>query len=230
MAACTTSRPTPPRSASPRRLHALITGHANEIDRRVVLTADAALRHRRPVADHRLPGRGPGRAGRRGAGHHPPRRRGAGAARRHRAHRYQRQGADPACRRQYRRGRSRAARQRTDAGQQPRGGFDRRRARQAARAAGVGRTACRRAHLAQSVEVGRLGRSGAFHHSASAGKAGRHADQRIVADRLPDPRTVPAEDLGIPAHHLRPLCPPGRAADDLFRQHRQICPRRRRRA
>ena len=34
----------------------------------------------------------------------------------------------------------------------------------------------------------------------------------------------------IPAHHLRPLCPAGRAAADLFRQHREICARRRRRA
>ena len=52
----------------------------------------------------------------------------------------------------------------------------------------------------------------------------------LVADRVPDPRAVPAEDLGIPAHHLRPLRPPGRAADDLFRQHREIRARRRRRA
>ena len=44
------------------------------------------------------------------------------------------------------------------------------------------------------LEVRPVGRSRAFHHSAAAGKTGRHADQRIVADRLPDPRTVPAED------------------------------------
>ena len=71
-------------------------------------------------------------------------------------------------------------------------------------------------------------RSRAFHHSAAAGEAGRHADQRIVADRVSDPRTVPAEDQRIPADHLRPLRPPGRAADRLFRQHRALCARRRR--
>ena len=42
-------------------LHALITGHKDEIDRRVVLIANAALRHRRAIADHRLPHRGSGR-------------------------------------------------------------------------------------------------------------------------------------------------------------------------
>ena len=151
-------------------------------------------------------------------------------AQRRRRRRHQGQHADPACRRQHRRDRGLAARRRTDAGQQPRGGLDRRRARQAARAAGVGRAACRRAHLAQSAQVRRLGRSRAFHHSAPAGKAGRHADQRTVADRVSDPRTVPAEDLRIPAHHLRPLRAPGRAADHLFRQHRALCARRRRRA
>ena len=123
-----------------------------------------------------------------------------------------------------------AARGRAHAGQQPRRGVDRRRARQAARAAGLRRAACRRAHLAQPAEVRRLGRSRALHHSASAGEAGRHADQRAVADRVSDARAVPAEDQRIPADHLRPLRAPGRAADDLFRQHRALCARRRRRA
>ena len=144
---------------------------------------------------------------------------GAPAARRH---------PDPAWRAEHRRDRSLAARRRTDAGQQSRRGHHRRRARQAARPAGLRRAACRRAHLAQPAEVRRLGRSRAFHHSAAAGEAGRHADQRIVADRVSDPRTVPAEDRRIPAHHLRPLRAPGRAADHLFRQHRALCARRRR--
>ena len=48
-------------------VHALITGARNERDRRVVLVDDAALRHRRPVADHRLSRRGPGRAADAGA-------------------------------------------------------------------------------------------------------------------------------------------------------------------
>ena len=71
-------------------------------------------------------------------------------------------------------------------------------------------------------------RSRAFHDFASAGEAGRHADQRIVADRVSDPRTVPAEDQRIPADHLRPLRAPGRAADRLFRQYRALRARRRR--
>ena len=56
-------------------VHGLITGHANERDRRVVLVTDAALRHRRPVADHHLQDRGSGRVARHRADHHPPRRR-----------------------------------------------------------------------------------------------------------------------------------------------------------
>ncbi len=119
-------------------------------------------------------------------------------------------------------------RERTDAGEQPRRGRDRRRARQAAGAAGFRRTAFRRAYLAQPLEVRCQRRPRAFHHSAPAGKAGRHADQRIVADRVSDARTVPAEDQRVPVDHLRPLRPPGRAADRLFRQHRALCPRRRR--
>ena len=112
---------------------------------------DAALRHRRPVADHRLPHRGPGRQYRRRRSDRAARRRGAGKARGHRAHRHQGQGADPACRAEHRGGRRLAARRRAHAGQQSRGGLDRRRARQAARALGLGRAACRRAHLAQSA-------------------------------------------------------------------------------
>ncbi len=104
-------------------------------------------------------------------------------------------------------------RQRTDASEQPRRGVDRRRARQAARAAGVRRTAFRRTHLAQPAEIRCQRRSGALHHSAPAGEAGRHADQRTVADRISDPRVVPAEDQRISVDHLRPLCTARRAAD-----------------
>ena len=145
-------------------------------------------------------------------------------ARQHRA----RADPDPACRAQHRRDRSLPDRGRADHGQQPRGGLDRRRARQAARAAGLRRAACRRAHLAQPAQVRRQRRPRAFHHPAAAGEAGRHADQRALADRLPDARTVPAEDQRVPSHHLRPLRAPGRAADHLFRQHRALCARRRR--
>ena len=70
-------------------------------------------------------------------------------------------------------------------------------------------------------------RSRPFHHPASAGEAGRHADQRALADRVSDARTVPAEDQRIPVDHLRSLRPPGRAADRLFRQHRPLRPLRR---
>ena len=129
---------------------------------------------------------------------------------------------------EHRRDRGLAAGERADAGQQPRRGCDRRRARQIAGAAGIRRAAFRRAHLAQPAEIRRQRRSGAFHDSASAGEAGRHADQRIVADRISDPRTVPAEDQRIPVDHLRPLRASGRAADRLFRQHRALRARRRR--
>ena len=61
-AACTTCRRTPRALGFAAPVHALITGQPNERDRRVVLVDDAALRHRRPVADHRLSRRGSGRA------------------------------------------------------------------------------------------------------------------------------------------------------------------------
>ncbi len=66
---------------------------------------------------------------------------------------------------------------RADPSQQSRRSLDRRRARQAAGAAGFRRTQSRRAHVAQSPQVRPFRRFGAFHHSAAAGKAGRHADQ-----------------------------------------------------
>ena len=47
-----------------------------------------------------------------------------------------------------------------------------------------------RAHLAQPPEVGRQRRPRPLHHPAPAREAGRHADQRAVADRLPDARAV----------------------------------------
>ena len=106
--------------------------------------------------------------------------------------------------------------------------WHRRRPRQAARASGVRRTEPRRADLAQLAQVGRLSRSRAFHHSAPAGEAGRHADQRTVADRISHARTVPTEDRRVSAHHLRSLRASGRAADHVFRQHHPLRARRRR--
>jgi hypothetical protein len=81
--------------------------------------------------------------------------------------------------------------------QQPRRRHHRRRPRQAARASGLRRAACRRAHLAQPPEIRCRRRPRPFHHPAAAGEAGRHADQRAVADRLPDPRAVPDQDQAI---------------------------------
>ena len=85
-----------------------------------------------------------------------------------------------------------------------------------------------RAHVAQPAEVRRQRRSRPLHHPAPAREAGRHADQRVVADRLPDARAVPAEDQGVRPHHLRPLRQPERPALDLFREHRPLRARRRR--
>ena len=114
--------------------------------------------------------------------------------------------------------------------EQPRRRHDRGHPREAARAARLRRAACRRAHLAQPPEVGRQRRPRPLHHPAPAREAGRHADQRAVADRLPDARAVPAEDQGVRPHHLRPLREPERPALDLFRQHRALRARGRRRA
>jgi hypothetical protein len=50
----------------------------------------------------------------------------------------------------------------------PRHSPRRRHPREPARTSGLGRTACRRAYLAQPLEVRRLGRPRAFHHSAAA--------------------------------------------------------------
>ena len=74
--------------------------------------------------------------------------------------------------------------------QQQGGRHHRRRARQAQGAARLGRAARGRAHVAQHPEVRRQRRPRALHHPAPAREAGRHADQRAGADRLPDQRAV----------------------------------------
>ncbi len=81
-----------------------------------------------------------------------------------------------------------------------------------ARAAGLGRAASGRAHLAQPPQVRPVGRPRPLHHPAPAGEAGRHADQRAVADRLPDARAVRGEARPVRPDHLRPLPAPRRAA------------------
>ena len=189
-----TCPPTPRRSASARPVHALITGRPNERDRRVVLVTtprfgivgqSQTIAYR--VEDQGVPaGTTPG--------DRAPRRRDHRQAQRPRRPGGPHQCADPACRAEHRRDRGGAARRRADHGQQPRRRLDRGRARQAARAAGVRRAACRRARLAQPAQVRRRRRPRALHDLASAGEAGRHADPRALADRVPDPRAVPAED------------------------------------
>ena len=112
--------------------------------------------------------------------------------------------------------------------EQPRHRRHRRHPRPPARAAGFGRAASGRAHLAQPSEGRRLGRSRAFHHPAPAREAGRHADQGAVADRLPDARAVRRQARRIRSHHLRPLSAARRAAAGLSRQCRRLCEARRR--
>ncbi len=176
-------------------VHALITGHKDERDRRVALIAAPrfGIVGQPQTITYRVEDQGANET----TAEVTVRRDGDVIETAHRS------GRRAAERRRFRsrtaartssRSRPRRFRRRTDAGQQSRRGLDRRRARQAARAAGLRRAACRRADLAQPSQIRRLGRSRAFHHSAAAGKAGRHADQRIVADRLSDARAVPAED------------------------------------
>src|SRR5881398_2098102 len=148
------------------------------------------FRHRRTGPDHHLPARRSRRQRRARQGHGAPRRRndqrahGAEWSDRQRRHRYQ------ARRAEHRRDRGVPARERVDAGQQPCGGCNRRGARQVAGTPGLRRAAFGGTHLAQPLEIRRQRRSRAFYDSAPPGKAGRHADQRTVADRVSDPRTV----------------------------------------
>ncbi len=71
-------------------------------------------------------------------------------------------------------------------------------------------------------------RSRAFHHSASAGKAGRHADQRTVADRLPDARVVQQKINEFQLIIFDRYARQGVLPIIYFEQHRTLCPRRRR--
>ena len=189
------------------------------------LRASAGPRARRRRAQHPVPrgrGRPPSVTGRHRAGAHPPR----GPQRRAapRADRPHRDGGDglPARRPEHRRDRGRGRAGRADAGQQPRGDRGRGRAREPARAAGVGRAARRRAHLAQPAALGRRRRPRAFHHSASAAEAGRHAHPPALADRLPDARAVLGQDQLLRPHHLRPLPAPRYSAAAVLREHRPL--------
>ena len=68
-------------------------------------------------------------------------------------------------------------------------------------------------------------RSRAFHYSAPAREAGRHADPRALADCLSDSRALRGQARGVRPDHLRPLSPARRAALHLLRQHRPLCAR-----
>ena len=133
-------------------------------------------------------------------------------------------------RRQRRRARSGARPQRAHARQQPRAVHHQRRARPAARAAGVGRALPGRAGVAEPAEERSRGRPGALHHPAHAAEGRFHAGARAVADRLPDARAVRAEAQGIRPHHLRPLRIGQPDHARLFPQHRRIREGRRRAA
>ena len=53
-------------------------------------------------------------------------------------------------------------------------------------------------------------------------EAGRHADPRAGADRLPLARAVRGQAQRVRPHHLRPLLPPRPPAPDLPREHRPL--------
>ena len=212
-------------------LHALITGHEGERQRRIELVEaprygivgkdqvivarvlDSAD-HGEPVNAHRAARRPDDRRDRR------------------QGRRTDRcQGADRPSRAERDRARSRAGRKRARRRQQSRRRQHRGRARQAQGAACLRQAASGRAHVAQSLEVRRQRGSGAFHHPASAGEGlRRHADQRTVADRLSGRRSVRTPDQGLRPHHLRSLCAAVDPALRLSRQYRQLRARRRRAA
>ncbi len=96
------------------------------------------------------------------------------------------------------------------------GGADRGRARPAQGFAGLGRAASGRARLAQSAARRRQCGAGAFHHPAPAGEARRRAGQRIVADRIPHGGPFWPQDRRIRSHHLRSLFEPDAAPSVYF--------------
>ena len=120
--------------------------------------------------------------------------------------------------------------ERADARQQPRALHHQRRARPAARAAGLGRALPGRAGVAEPAEERSRRRPGALHHPAHAAEGRLHAGARAVADRLPDARAVRAEAQGIRPDHLRPLRVGQPDHARLLPQHRRIREERRRAA
>ena len=108
--------------------------------------------------------------------------------------------------------------------------LDQRRPRPAARAPGLRRALSGRAHLAEPAEVRLRRRPRPLHHPAPAREAGLRPGLRALADRLPDPGAVHGEGRRVRPDHLRPLQAPRHPAEPLFREHRPLCPRRRRAA
>ncbi len=145
------------------------------------------LWHRRQV---RLPARcdrrsGNHRADRSRDADRPPRRPAVPCRERARRHRTAHRSADHPRRPHGDRNGRQPAGRRGVATEQPSGGRDQWRARQVARAADIGRAAPGGAHLAPPAEGRSVGRPGAFHHFAPAGKGRPHAAERARADRLP---------------------------------------------
>ena len=90
------------------------------------------------------------------------------------------------------------------------------------------RALCRRARLAQHPQIRSVGRPRPFHDPAPAGKAGRHADPRAVADRLSDPRAVRHQARRFRPDHLRPLQSARADPAGLSRERRALRAQRRR--
>ena len=196
-------------------LHALFSGHDDERDRRIVIDAGAALRHRRRAADDPLPGD----------------RRRRGATIRPSVKVTITRDGDPLRRRQW--CRERASDLTVDV---PHGGLNLIEFEAEPLAGELTRSTTARAveieGIRENLRVLLVSgephpgerawrnllksdasrRSRAFHDSEPAGKAGRHADPRIVAHRLSDARAVLAKDQPIRSHHLRSLCAGRRAA------------------
>ena len=72
------------------------------------------------------------------------------------------------------------------------------------------------------LQIRSVGRSRAFHDPAAARETGRHADPRIVADRLSDPRAVRRQARRVRPDHLRPLQPARHHPAGLYRQCRAL--------
>ena len=216
-----------PRHARPARhpLHVLLTGRPDESDRQLAILQAPELRRGRRAADARAARRRRARP----AGPHPAcRSRPPGRPGRARAHRRRRPSrprsrsrstrpAPPCSRSRPRPGRASSP---TSTTAPPLAG--QRRARPPARAGRLRPALSGPARLAQPAQGRPRGRPRPLHHPAPAREAGRHADPRAGADRLPVARAVRGQAQGVRPHHLRQLLAPRPAAADLPREHRPL--------